>query len=120
MSKKILVVDDDPAIRMLYAEELSEEGYQVITCGEGPRLMHLIQKERPDVVLMDIRLGTDSGLDLLQVIRNTYSTLPVVLCTAHRAFKYDLKSTAADYYVTKSSNLDELKSTVQSAMGITD
>jgi DNA-binding response OmpR family regulator len=109
MMNKILIVDDDAAIRMLYEDELTDEGYEVLTCGEGPRVMHLIEQNGPDLLLMDIRLDGSSGLDILQGIRNRYTELPVILCTAYPAYKYDMKSVAADDYVVKSSDLKELK-----------
>ena len=65
---------------------------------------------------MDIKLGKINGLDLLQGIRNTYYNLPVILCTAYPAFKYDLKSVAADYYVVKGSDLSELKLKIKMAL----
>jgi two-component system response regulator (stage 0 sporulation protein F) len=110
---KIIVVDDDESIQMLYAEELTEEGYDVIICGDGSRLLDLVEQEKPDLIVMDIRLGEHNGLDLLQDVRNTYYNLPVILCTAYPAFKYDLKAIAADYYVLKSSDLRELKSKIK-------
>lgn len=113
---KILIVDDEKSIQILYTDELTEEGYEVITCGDGSRLMELIEQKRPDLVVMDIRLGRHNGLDLLQDIRNTYYDLPVILCTAYPTFKYDLKSIAADYYVVKSSNLEELKLKIKMAL----
>jgi two-component system response regulator (stage 0 sporulation protein F) len=64
---------------------------------------------------LDIKLGANDGLDLLQDIRNTYYDLPVVMCTAYPDFKYDLKSIAADYYVVKSSDLRELKRKIKMA-----
>ena len=113
---KILIVDDDESIRMLYADELAEEGYDVITTGDGFMVMELIEKENPDVLVMDIKLRKYSGLDLLQDIRNTHYDLPVILCTAYSAFNYDLKSIAADYYVIKSSNLGELKMKIRMSL----
>jgi two-component system response regulator (stage 0 sporulation protein F) len=86
---RILIVDDEKSIQLLFADELTEEGYEVITTGDG--------------------------LDLLQDIRNTYYDLPVVMCTAYPDFKYDLKSIAADYYVVKSSDLRELKRKIKMA-----
>ena len=112
---KILVVDDEKAIRILYDDELTEEGYEVIATGDGSRLMELIEQKRPDLVLLDIKLGKDDGLDLLQDIRNTYYDLPVVMCTAYPDFKYNLKSIAADYYVVKSSDLRGLKAKIKMA-----
>ncbi|MBW1886998.1 MAG: response regulator, partial [Deltaproteobacteria bacterium] len=110
---RILVVDDDKAIRMLYADELAEEGYEVITNDGDSQIMALIKEKEPDVIVMDIRLGKQNGLDLLQDIRNTCYNLPVILCTAYATFKYDLKSVAADYYVVKSSDLSELKTKIK-------
>jgi len=106
---KILVFDDEESIRIFYSHELSEEGYEVITSDDCSRLLKLIEEEKPDLIIMDIRLGQYNGLDLLQDIRNTHFNLPVILCTAYPAFKGDLKSIAADYYLVKSSNLKELK-----------
>ena len=113
---RILVVDDDKGIRMLYAEELADEGYEVITNDGDSQIIALIKEIDPDVIVMDIRLGKQSGLDLLQDIRNRYYNLPVILCTAYPTFKYDLKSIAADYYVVKSSDLSELKAKIKMAI----
>jgi DNA-binding response OmpR family regulator len=114
---KILVIDDDQGIRMLYSDELTEEGYEVVTSGDASRVMEFIEKKSPDLVVMDIRLGERDGLDLLQDIRNTYDKLPVIICTAYPSFRQDMKSTAADYYVDKSSNLEELKLKIKMALG---
>ncbi len=113
---KILIVDDEEAIQILYAEELTEEGYKVITTGDGSRILEVIKQERPDLIVLDIILGEYSGLDLLEDIRNTYYNLPVILCTAYSTFKYDLRSIAADHYVIKSSDLTELKLKIKMAI----
>ena len=113
---RILVVDDDKGIRMLYAEELTEEGYEVITNDGDSQIMTLIKKKEPDLIIMDIRLGKQNGLDLLQDIRNRYYNLPVILCSAYAIYKSELKSIAADYYVLKSSNLSELKLKIKMAI----
>ena len=113
---KILIVDDDEPIQILYADELTEEGYDVITTGDGVGLLGLIEEAQPNLVVLDIRLGETNGLDLLQDIRNTYYELPVILCSAYSAFKYDLKSIAADYFVIKSSDFSELKVKIKMAL----
>lgn len=113
---KILIVDDDEPIQILYADELMEEGYEVIATGDGVGLLGLIEEAQPDVVVLDIRLGESNGLDLLQDIRNTYYELPVILCSAYSAFRYDLKSIAADYFVVKSSDFRELKVKIKMAL----
>lgn len=115
--KKILIVDDNLAIRMLYTEELIEEGYDVSSYDGGKELMNVLKRENPDVLVLDIKLGEDSSLDILRNIRNTYDELPVILCTAYPHFKYDLKSVGADYCVLKSSDMSDLKLKVKMALG---
>ena len=114
---KILVVDDEKHIRMLYQEELEAEGYEVATSDGEEHIVPLLEREEPDVVILDIRLGPErSGLDILQVIRSRNAKLPVILSTAYDSFQHDLKSIAADYYVVKSVDLSELKGKVRAAL----
>jgi len=113
---RILVVDDDDSIRMLYAEELDEEGYEVFTCGDGALLMDLIRQSDPDLVVMDVRMGKYDGLELLKRIRKMTYNLPVILCTAYRVYRNDPVSIAADYYIVKSADLSELKQKIKIAL----
>jgi len=116
---KILVVDDEKHIRMLYQEELEDEGYAVVTSDGEDSILDLLEREAPQVVILDIRLGPDkSGLDLLQLIRSRKAHVPVILSTAYDSFQHDLKSIAADYYVVKSVDLSELKAKVRQALGL--
>ena len=113
---KILIVDDEEHIRYLYSEELSDSGYDVITAESGYLLMEKIEEEKPDLVVLDIKMVDYNGLDLLQDIRNRFYDLPVVLCTAYDTFKEDMKSISADYYVIKSFDLTELKNKIALAL----
>lgn len=112
MAQKILVVDDEAHIRMLYTEELTEEGYEVITADGGLNLLERIENEKPDLVVLDIKMVDYNGLDILQDIRNKFYDLPVILCSAYDTFKDDMKSIAADHYVIKSFDLSELKTKI--------
>ncbi len=115
--KKILVVDDERHIRLLYQEELETEGYEVATSNGEEDILQVIDREKPLVVVLDIKLGANrSGLDLLQQIRTREQSLPVILSTAYDSFQHDMKSIAADYYVVKSVDLSELKDRVRQAM----
>ncbi len=114
--KKILIVDDEEVIRMLYSEELEDEGYKVITASHGRGLTEMIGREKPDLVVLDIKMAEHDGLDLLQVIRREFYDIPVILCSAYSSFKGDLKSIAADYYVVKSADLSELKQKIKMAL----
>jgi len=113
---KILVVDDEEHIRYLFSEELSDAGYEVVTADTGYRLLEKIEEEKPDLIVLDIKMVDYDGLDLLQDIRNKFYNMPVVLCTAYDTFKEDMKSIAADFYVIKSFDLTELKNKI--AMGL--
>ncbi|HOV88173.1 MAG TPA: response regulator [Syntrophobacteraceae bacterium] len=113
---KILVVDDEEHIRLLYSEELKESGYEVITAQSGYKLLERIEEEQPDLVILDIKMVDYNGLDLLQDIRNHYHDLPVILSTAYDTFKEDMKSIAADFYVVKSFDLTELKKKIAVAL----
>ncbi|BDQ33323.1 response regulator [Pseudodesulfovibrio portus] len=113
----ILVVDDEKHIRMLYREELEAEGYTVATSDGEEDILDVISREKPTIVILDIKLGVNrSGLDLLQEIRTKDQQIPVILSTAYDSFQHDLKSIAADYYVVKSVDLSELKDKVRMAL----
>jgi DNA-binding response OmpR family regulator len=113
---RILLVDDEEYIRLLYTEELSEEGHEVSTVATGHNLLKRIDLLQPEVVVLDIRLVDYDGLELLQEIRNLYHNLPVILCSAYDTYRYDQKAIAADCYVVKSFDLSELKMAIQRAI----
>ena len=63
---KILVMDDKKSIRILNHDKLAEQGYNVITLGDSSTLPEAIEQWRPDLIVLDIKLGGYDGLDLLQ------------------------------------------------------
>lgn len=113
---KILIVDDEEGIRMLYSMELQDEGYEVLTLADGKELLQVVESESPDCIVLDIKMREYNGLDLLQQIRKRHYDLPVILNSAYSSFKVDLKAVAADYYVVKSSDLSELKEKLKIAL----
>jgi DNA-binding response OmpR family regulator len=113
---KILIVDDEEGIRMLYSMELEDEGYEVVTLPDGKHFLRVVDKEKPDCIVLDIKMREYNGLDLLQQIRKKHYDMPVILNSAYSSFKVDLKAVAADYYVVKSSDLTELKEKLKVAL----
>jgi DNA-binding response OmpR family regulator len=113
---KILIVDDEIAIRTLYEEAMAEEGHDVFSTQNCGGLMELIREQKPDVVVLDIKMGRYNGLDILQDIRKQFYNTPVILSTAYSTFKHDLKAISADYYVVKSADLRELKMKIDMAL----
>ena len=106
---KLLVVDDEANIRLLYAQELSDEGYQVVTAASAMEAVEKLEAESFDLAVIDIKLKNESGIELLQRIVKERHTLPVILCTAFSCYKDDFSAWLADGYVVKSSDLQELK-----------
>lgn len=108
----ILVVDDEDSIRALYRTELEEDGYQVICAADGATALEALKDGSVHLVVLDIKLKGESGLQVLQEITRSHRQLPVILSTAYGSFKDDFSSWLADAYVVKSSNMQELKAEV--------
>ncbi|TRO83278.1 response regulator [Trichloromonas acetexigens] len=106
---RLLIVDDERDIRHLYAAELEDEGYEVESAGSGAEAAEKLNHQHFDLVVLDIQMKGESGLQLLQKIVKERTDLPVILCTAFSCYKEDFSSWLADGYVVKSSDLSELK-----------
>jgi len=110
---KLLVVDDEPNIRLLYAQELSDEGYQVTTAATAIEAVEKLKGTSFDLAVLDIKLKNESGIELLQRIVKERHDLPVILCTAFSCYKDDFSAWLADGYVVKSSDMQELKDEIK-------
>jgi len=113
---RILVVDDESSIRLLYSHELADEGHAVSTAATADEAVEALQKDEFDLILLDIKLKNESGLDLLQKIVKERHNLPVILCTAFSCYKDDFSAWLADGYVVKSADLQELKNEVRKVL----
>jgi len=109
----VMVVDDDAALRMLYQEELSREGWEVVLAASGQEAIEKVSEKRPDVIVLDIRMEGLDGLETLQKIMTGDKSIPVVLNTAYSSYQDDFRTWAADAYIVKSSDLSELKTTIR-------
>ncbi len=110
--KKILVVDDEENIRLLYRDELTEEGYKVELAANGVDALAKIDTFRPDLVTLDVKMPGIDGIEVLRRIREKNRSLPVVLLTAFGEFRQDFNTWASDAYIVKSHDTTELKKTV--------
>lgn len=106
---KILFVDDEASLRLLYSEEFSEEGYEVVTAANCREASSLLEARDIDLAVLDIQIKQESGLEMLQKIVQDQKDLPVILCSAYNCYKDDFSSWLADAYIVKSSDLGELK-----------
>ena len=114
---KILFVDDDKNIRLLYEKVFSEEGYEVLLAESGEKALEVLKEnEDIDLVVLDIKMKGQSGLEPLQHIVKEKRKLPVILCSAYSSFQDDFTSWLADAYVVKSPDLSELKFEIKKAL----
>ncbi len=111
--KKILVADDEMSIRLLYSEELKEEGYDVITASNGKEALEIVSREPLDLVILDIKMPEMSGIEVLRQIKEKYPDLPVLLSSAYSEYKQDFGTWASEEYLVKSSDLEDLKAAVR-------
>lgn len=115
--KKILLVDDEESIQIVYREEFEDEGYQVISALDGQAGLEKFKEDEPDLVILDIQMPGMNGVEVLRQMKMIKASVPVILSSAYQEFKQDLGSWASDEYVVKSGNLDELKNTVRILLG---
>ncbi|GKX28682.1 DNA-binding response regulator [Vallitalea longa] len=111
---KILVVDDEKAIVDILKFNLQREGYNVITAFNGEEGLQIFEKEKPDLVLLDIMMPKVDGLQVCKIIRNKYDT-PIIMLTA-RAEEVDKVlglELGADDFVTKPFSIRELMARVK-------
>ncbi len=109
---KILVVDDDPSIRMLYKEELEDEGYEVVAASSGEEALKLFEEEDPDLVTLDILMPDMDGIQVLRKMKEKKPRLPIIMSTAYD-YRDDFAVWASEAYVVKSSDTTELKETIK-------
>ncbi len=109
---KILIVDDDPAIRMLYKEELEDEGYTVIVASSGEEALKLFDDESPDVVTLDILMPGMDGIQVLRHMKEKNPQLPIIMSTAYD-YRDDFAVWASEAYIVKSADLTQLKETIK-------
>ncbi len=111
--KRILVADDEPSIRKLYERELIREGYEVHFASNGQEAVQLSARVHPDLIVMDIRMPGMDGIESMRRIMEEDNQIPIVINTAYTSYKDNFLCWSADAYVTKSSDLTELKAAIR-------
>ncbi len=114
--KKVLCVDDDLSLLRLYQDELSEEGYKVILAKDGKEALAKFEKEKPQVVVMDIRMPVMDGIETLTAMMGKDRQVPVILNTAYPQYRDNFMTWGAEAYVIKSSDLTELKQKIREVL----
>ncbi|MEK7716055.1 MAG: response regulator, partial [candidate division NC10 bacterium] len=119
---RLLVVDDTPANLKLLADLLGAKGYGVVTAAAGPEALEKVEKERPDLVLLDVMMPGMSGYEVCKKLRENpaTATLPVVMVTALDPAQERVKGieAGADDFLMKPINQQELLARVRSLLRI--
>lgn len=117
MIKTILLVEDDKNQLLLYKQELSLEGYNIITAQDGQEAIKKVKEHTPDLIVMDINMPKMNGIESMGRILSEHKKIPIIINTAYGSYKDDFMSWSADAYIIKSSDLTELKDKIKELIG---
>ena len=117
MNVQVLIIDDEPLIRESVTGALGDEGFQTSEADSGAQGWRRFQSDRPDIVLLDLRLGDVDGLELLKRIRQDAPEVKVILISAHGSFESAVAAMKLGAYdfIKKPFELDEMVATVRNA-----
>jgi two-component system OmpR family response regulator len=113
-----LVVEDDSTMRHVVTSYLEDHDIRAISASRRDEVLNLLTRDQPDLVILDLRLGQDDGLDLLREIRST-SDVPVIITTGQRRDEVDRVvglELGADDYITKPFGLRELLARIRAVL----
>lgn len=110
MKRKVLIIDDEEIIRLSLGEGLKDLGYTVATASNGKEALENIRNSTPSIVLLDIRLEYENGLDILPEIKNFDKDIEVVIMTAYADISSAVKAIklGAYDYINKPFDLEEI------------
>ncbi len=120
MSQRILVVDDDPSIVKVVRGYLEQSGYQVLSAADGETALHMLRRERPDLLVLDLMLPKRDGREITRLVRAdaTLAALPIIMLTARveDTDKIVGLELGADDYITKPFNAHEVVARVNALL----
>ncbi len=116
----ILIIEDDPSVRVLLEKSLSSRGYRISSVNDGLAGLTALETSRPDLIIVDIMMPRLDGMTFVKAIKGNDDTkpIPVIFLTAKNDPKsmIDGINVGAKFYITKPFQLDELVSKVEKAL----
>jgi DNA-binding response OmpR family regulator len=114
--KSVLVVDDDPSVREILARVLAEEGYEVLTAGDGPEAFKIATQARIDLVLLDLNMPCESGWDTFVKLTTLDPLLAVMIVTARPNQIFTSLAAGVGALVEKPLNYPKLLETIRALL----
>jgi two-component system KDP operon response regulator KdpE len=117
-SLRVLLVDDEPAIRRFLRLSFDAEGYQVEEAGDGKAALDMLQTKAPDLLILDLGLPDLDGFEVIRQLRDLGSSIPIVVLSSRTDEKGKVQALdlGADDYVTKPFGIDELLARTRTAL----
>jgi DNA-binding NtrC family response regulator len=113
---QILLIEDRPNQRLLYEQELADEGYDVIVARNGREGIEKFIQHQPQVVVIDILLPDINGIEVMERMLAANPQAPIIVHSAYSSPMHDFVTWFARAYVMKSGDLDNLKREVRKAL----
>ena len=115
---RILLIEDEPSLIFTLRDTLENEGYIVIVCEDGEEAVGLAQKNKPDIIILDIMLPGKNGYEICQELRALKFTIPIIILTAKNQELDKVKGLdiGADDYITKPFGVKELLARIQARL----
>ncbi len=113
--RRVLAVDDEPAVTLLISRVLQRAGYDVVTAGSGEEGLELARRSAPDLLIVDKNLPRMSGFDLLKKVRALYPSVPVIIITAAPEPFSSMTERVDGYLAKPFKSLDALRQAVTEA-----
>ena len=107
---KVMVVEDDAALREIYSIRITAEGYEVVPAGDGEEALAVAVREKPDLILADVMMPKMNGFDVCKNIRQAKLAIPVLMLTAKGTIddKTEGFDCGADDYLVKPFDILEV------------
>ncbi|WP_316273976.1 sporulation initiation phosphotransferase Spo0F [Bacillus halotolerans] len=115
MNEKILIVDDQYGIRILLNEVFNKEGYQTFQAANGLQALDIVTKERPDLVLLDMKIPGMDGIEILKRMKVIDENIRVIIMTAYGELDMiqESKELGALTHFAKPLDIDEIRDAVK-------
>ncbi len=114
--RSILVVDDEPLNRKMFALTLAKRGYCVLQAADGYRAFVMAHDDRPDLIVMDVRMPGVSGLEVVRTLKDGAYTkdIPIIVATAFLIDEAALRASGCDGYIPKPFTIAKFLELVES------